>query len=79
MSAAAPPANKADLSTIPVQVLIVDDDEAHAQAVADSLLKVNCNCSVAASGERGIARIESETFDVVVTDLKMGDLSLIHI
>ncbi len=74
MSAAAPPANKADLSTIPVQVLIVDDDEAHAQAVADSLLKVNCNCSVAASGERGIARIESETFDVVVTDLKMGDI-----
>lgn len=74
MSAAAPDENKADLSTIPVQVLIVDDDEAHAQAVADSLLKVNCNCSVAASGERGIAKIESETYDVVVTDLKMGDI-----
>lgn len=65
---------KVDLSTIPVQVLIVDDDEAHAQAVADSLLKVNCNCSIAASGERGIAMIESETFDLVVTDLKMGDI-----
>ena len=65
---------KVDLSAIPVQVLIVDDDEAHAQAVADSLLKVNCNCSIAASGERGIAMIESETYDIVVTDLKMGDI-----
>ena len=70
----APDEKKADLSAIPVQVLIVDDDEAHAQAVADSLLKVNCNCSIAASGERCIAMIESETFDLVVTDLKMGDI-----
>lgn len=75
MSSVEVPSEKpVDLSTIPVQVLIVDDDEAHAQAVADSLLKVNCNCTVAASGERGIARVESETFDIVVTDLKMGDI-----
>jgi two-component system response regulator HydG len=72
----AEPANakEVSLSSIPVQVLIVDDDEAHAQAVADSLLKVNCNCTVAGSGERGISRIESETFDIVVTDLRMGDI-----
>ena len=75
MSATTAPAEKKnDLSAIPVQVLIVDDDEGHAQAVADSLIKVNCNCSIAGSGERGIAKIESETFDIVVTDLKMGDV-----
>ncbi|MFK7817937.1 MAG: sigma-54-dependent transcriptional regulator [Planctomycetaceae bacterium] len=73
-SAEATDAKEVSLSSIPVQVLIVDDDEAHAQAVADSLLKVNCNCTVAGSGERGIARIESETFDIVVTDLRMGDI-----
>lgn len=74
MSAVETEDKKQDLSTIPVQVLIVDDDEAHAQAVADSLLKVNCNCTIAASGERGVALIESESFDIVVTDLKMGDV-----
>ena len=29
-----------DLTTIPVRVLIVDDDEGHAQAVADSLARI---------------------------------------
>ena len=66
--------DKADLTTIPIRVLIVDDDEAHAQAVAESLERVGCECTVAASGERGASLIESDTFDVVVTDLKMDDV-----
>ena len=33
-----------DLSTIPIRVLIVDDDEAHAQAVAESLTRIGCDC-----------------------------------
>lgn len=63
-----------DLSTIPTRVLIVDDDEPHAQAVADSLKKVNCDCEVAASGQRGAQLIESESYDVVVTDLLMDEI-----
>jgi two-component system response regulator HydG len=64
-----------DLSGIPIRVLIVDDDEAHALAVAESLKRINCDCTVATSGARGIALIESENdFDVVVTDMKMDDV-----
>lgn len=66
--------DKNDLSSIPIQVLIVDDDEAHAQAVAESLKKINCDCTVAASGQRGAAMIESEAFDVIVTDLRMDEI-----
>ncbi|MCH7687128.1 MAG: sigma-54-dependent Fis family transcriptional regulator, partial [Planctomycetes bacterium] len=63
-----------DLSTIPIQVLIVDDDEAHAQAVAESLQRVGADCTVAGSGTRGATLIESENFDVIVTDLRMEDV-----
>lgn len=57
-----------------IRVLIVDDDESHAQAVAESLRRVGYDCTVAASGERAVALIESQTFDVVVTDLMMADV-----
>jgi len=71
--------DSADLSTIPVRVLIVDDDEGHAQAVADSLARINCDCKVAGSGERGAQLINSESWDVVVTDLRMGEVDGLEI
>lgn len=64
---------ESELNNISISVLIVDDDEAHAQAVADSLRRVNCECTIANSGRRGIELIESENFDVVITDLKMAE------
>ncbi|MEZ6059304.1 MAG: sigma-54 dependent transcriptional regulator [Planctomycetaceae bacterium] len=63
-----------DLTTIPIRVLVVDDDESHAQAVADSLARINCECKVASSGERGSQMISGESWDVIVTDLQMGDV-----
>jgi two-component system response regulator HydG len=63
-----------DLPSIPVRVLIVDDDEPHAEAVADSLERVGYECVVANSGERGVQMIESDEFDVVITDLRMEDV-----
>jgi two-component system response regulator HydG len=64
----------ADLSSIPIRVLVVDDDEAHAQAVAESLERIGSDCTVATSGQRGESLIESENFDVVVTDMRMGEV-----
>lgn len=58
----------------PIRVLVVDDDEPHAQAVAESLERVGYECTTEVSGEDGATRIESDNFDVVVTDLMMGDL-----
>ena len=65
---------KPELPGTGIRVLIVDDDEAHAQAVAESLERVGYECSVAGSGERGLSLIEKETYDVVVTDLRMGEI-----
>lgn len=58
----------------PIRVLIVDDEEAHAQAVAESLERAGYSCAVAASGAKGAERIEREEFDIIVTDLFMNDL-----
>ncbi|QDT17129.1 sigma-54-dependent transcriptional regulator [Alienimonas californiensis] len=60
-----------DLSGVPIRVLIVDDDKAHAETVADVLDPVGCECTVAAGGKAGVAAVAAEVYDVVVTDLKM--------
>ena len=65
----------ADLPVAQVRVLIVDDDEGHAQAVAESLERMgHYECTVATSGARGAVLIESDSFDIVITDLKMADV-----
>ncbi|SFJ57245.1 sigma-54-dependent transcriptional regulator [Planctomicrobium piriforme] len=67
--------NHVDPSAVAISVLIVDDDEPHAQAVADSLDALNCcDCTIANSGTKGVELIESQNFDVVITDLKMDDV-----
>ncbi len=59
----------------PVRVLIVDDDEGHAEALADALEMDGARCTLAHSGADGIARLSEATFDAVLTDLVMPDLS----
>jgi len=59
----------------PAKVLIVDDDEGHAEALAEWLEIDGYACTLAHSGEAGIAKLGEETFDAVLTDLKMRDKS----
>ncbi len=54
-----------------IRVLVVDDDEPHAQAVAESLERVGYDCVVASSGRDGLRLIEEQDFDIVLTDLIM--------
>ena len=57
-----------------IRVLIVDNDEALAQAMAESLERVGYPCTVATSGPGGVEYIQRETFDVIFTDLVMNDV-----
>jgi len=58
----------------PIQVLVVDNDRAHAEAMADSLRSVGFACTMAGGGREAISMLESTTFEIVVTDLKMPDV-----
>src|SRR5579862_8977422 len=55
-------------------VLVIDDEKAHAEAVAESLERVGYECRVCTSGVQGARLIENDEFDVIITDLKMADL-----
>jgi two-component system response regulator HydG len=57
-----------------LRVLIIDDEEFHAEAVAESLQRVGYDCVIATSGLAGAKKIENEDFDVVLTDLRMPDM-----
>jgi len=59
----------------PIHVLIVDDDEAHAEALAEGLELDEHFCKLASSGSEALERLEEESFDVVLTDLVMHDVS----
>src|SRR5262245_39657921 len=58
----------------PIRTLIVDNDEALARAMEESLAKGGYDLAVATSGPEGARKIETDTFDVIVTDLVMNDV-----
>jgi two-component system, NtrC family, response regulator HydG len=76
------PAQESDIATITpadIRVLIVDNDAAHAETVAESLNRVGYDCVVGTSGTEGARLIERERFDIVITDLMMTDVNGIEI
>ncbi|MBN1589101.1 MAG: sigma-54-dependent Fis family transcriptional regulator [Pirellulales bacterium] len=70
----AKPQQPAETSALPIEVLIVDNDEAHAEVVAESLDRVGFHCHVATSGTQGAEMIEQGIYDIIVTDLVMNDV-----
>ena len=59
-----------------LSVLVIDDEESHAQAAAEALERVGCECRIATSGKEGVEVVRSHgDIDVVVTDLVMPDVN----
>ena len=56
------------------QVLVVDDDEVIRDTLYD-LLSEEYSCQTAESAEKALARLASEPYDVVLTDISMPGLS----
>ena len=59
--------------------MIVDNDQAHAETVAESLERVGFHCQVATSGGEGARLVEEREFDAIITDLKMSDVDGLQI
>jgi len=67
-------------SAVPAaEILIVDNDQSHAETVAESLQRVGFRCQVATSGREGARLVEEREFDVIITDLKMNDVDGLQI
>ncbi len=56
-----------------IRVLVVDDDKAHAEVVAESLARVGYETERVNSGSAAFKKLEGEPFDIIVTDLRLGD------
>lgn len=63
----------------PIRALIVDNDDAHAETMADSLSRVGYECTVATTGTHGAELLDKDAFEIVVSDLKMPDVGGLEI
>ncbi len=63
----------------PIRALVIDNDPAHAETLADSLSSVGYDCTVATSGSEGAELLAKSTFEIVISDLKMPDVGGLEI
>ncbi len=54
------------------EILIVEDEAAHADVISEGLERLGHHCSVARNGEEGVARLDATAYDIVITDLMLG-------
>ncbi|MCD4824367.1 MAG: sigma-54 dependent transcriptional regulator [Phycisphaerae bacterium] len=54
-------------------ILIVEDEVGHAEALEEGLSRVGHRCTVAHDGTTAVARLAAGSFDIIVTDLMLGD------
>jgi two-component system, NtrC family, response regulator HydG len=57
-----------------LRVLVIDDNASFAATMAETLERVGYECVVATSGREGARLIDSDEFDVILTDLRMADI-----
>jgi len=62
-----------DRGSRPARILVVDDQVAHAELLAEALVSVGHDCIVATSVEEAKERLRQEGVDIVITDLVLGD------
>ncbi len=60
-------------------ILFIDDEETLCKALGKHLQKIGYSVKTAFSGKEGIETFKKEPFDLVITDLKMGDKSGIEV
>ncbi|MFQ5870166.1 MAG: sigma-54-dependent transcriptional regulator, partial [Candidatus Zixiibacteriota bacterium] len=54
-----------------ISILLVDDDETYREILKEEMLSLGYNVTHVASGERALEVIASDSFDVVLLDIKM--------
>src|SRR5262245_30640177 len=56
------------------QILLIEDDSGLAAALQRVLAEEGCVVSMESRGDAGLARAQADSFDVVITDLKLPGL-----
>jgi two-component system response regulator HydG len=61
-----------DTENIQADILVVEDEEAHAEAIEEGLVRMGHRVVVVNDGTSAVARIQGQPFDIIVTDLRLG-------
>ncbi len=56
-------------------VLVVDDDSLVCDVLVETITRAGYECSAACSGEEALAKFKQQPFDIVLTDLKMQEMT----
>jgi two-component system response regulator HydG len=67
------------LPQVELEVLVIDDHPSDAEAAAEVLTRIGCNCRTAFSGRDGLEIIRNGGVDLVLTDLIMHDMNGLRI
>jgi len=62
-----------------IKLLLVDDEEAYVNVLANRMAKRSIEVTKALSGTEGIQALRNEDFDAAVLDLKMEDMDGIEV
>jgi DNA-binding response OmpR family regulator len=65
--------DRADAQSAPLRLLVVEDEQKVASALQQGLEDEGYEVTVASTGEEGFARVNSETFEVVLLDLNLPE------
>jgi DNA-binding response OmpR family regulator len=63
----------------PIKLLLVDDEEAYVNVLANRMAKRSIEVTKALSGTEGIQALRKVDFDVAILDLKMEDMDGIEV
>ncbi|MBT7171370.1 MAG: sigma-54-dependent Fis family transcriptional regulator, partial [Phycisphaerales bacterium] len=61
-----------NLEQLAAEILIVEDEVAHAEALAEGLGRVGHRCTVVHDGADAITKLHQAAFDIIITDLMLG-------
>jgi DNA-binding NtrC family response regulator len=62
-----------DIPPAAADILIVEDDRAHAEAISEGLSRLGHRCTTVHDGGSAVAMLGGRRFDILVTDLVLGD------
>ncbi len=57
-----------------LSVLLVDDEPIVGRRLGPALAKIGCHVEIFEDPHKALERIDQQTFDVVVTDIRMGEI-----
>lgn len=55
-------------------ILVVDDEPNHAEITAEILEREGHRCKIVTTGQAGLRQLKTDTFDLIITDLRMKDV-----